>query len=70
MKTLTMEFIVYLVNPAYTSRIGEKLGKERGLDKHTASAYVLAVKALQPKVFEILKNHYNFQNYPSIQTSE
>lgn len=34
-------FKVYLVNPAYTSKIGEKLGKELGLDKHTASAYVL-----------------------------
>ncbi len=39
-------FRVYLVNPAYTSKIGEKLGKELGLDKHTASAYILALKYL------------------------
>ncbi len=40
-------FKVYLVNPAYTSKIGEKLGKELGLDKHTASAYVLVLKYLR-----------------------
>ena len=39
-------FKVYLVNPAYTSKTGEKLGKLLGLDKHTASAYVLALKYL------------------------
>ena len=32
-------FKVYLVNPAYTSKLGERLGTELGLDKHTASAY-------------------------------
>jgi len=39
-------FRVYLVNPAYTSKIGEKLGKELGLDRHVASAYVLTLKYL------------------------
>ena len=40
-------FKVYLVNPAYTSKLGEKLGKELGLDKHTASAYLTALKGLK-----------------------
>ena len=39
-------FKVYLVNPAYTSKLGEKLGTELGLDKHIASAYVLVLKYL------------------------
>ena len=39
-------FKVYLVNPAHTSKVGEKLGKELGLDKHTASAYALTLKYL------------------------
>ncbi len=64
------EFKVYLVNPSYTSKVGEKLGKELGLDKHTASAYALIVKTLQPKVFKILKSYYSFQNHPNTQTSE
>ena len=45
-------FKVYLVNPAYTTKIGEKLGKELGLDRHTASAYVLVLKYL--RVFDVL----------------
>jgi len=43
---LKYEFKVYLMNPAYTSKLGKKLGTELGLDKHTASAYVLALKYL------------------------
>ncbi len=39
-------FKVYLVNPAYTSKIGEKIGRELGLDRHTASAYVLTLRYL------------------------
>lgn len=38
-------FKVYLANPACTSKLGERLGKPLGLDKHTASAYILAVRA-------------------------
>ena len=68
--SLKYGFKVYLVNPAYTSKIGGKLGKELGLDKHTASAYALIVKTLQPKVFKILKSYYSFQNHPSTQISE
>ncbi len=40
-------FKVYLVDPAYTSKIGGNLGKELGLDRHTASAYVLVLKYLK-----------------------
>ena len=40
-------FKVYLVDPAYTSKIGEKLGRGLGLDRHTASAYVLVLKYLR-----------------------
>jgi IS605 OrfB family transposase len=39
-------FKVYLVNPAYTSRIGERIGEGLGLDRHTASAYTLVLKYL------------------------
>ena len=39
-------FKVCLVNPAYTTKIGTKLGKELGLDRHTASAYTLVFKYL------------------------
>jgi len=39
-------FKIYLVNPAYTTKIGEKLGRELGLDCHAASAYALVLKYL------------------------
>jgi len=39
-------FGVRLVDPAYTSKVGGELGRELGLDKHTASAYVLVLKYL------------------------
>ena len=35
------------VNPANTSKIGEKLMKKLGVDKHTASAYVIALKGIK-----------------------
>ena len=53
-------FKVYLINPFYTSKVGKRIGKELGLDKHTASAYTLAIKALRPEVFKILKSYYSF----------
>jgi len=40
-------FKAYLVNPAYTTKLGEKLGRELGLDRHTASAYTLILKYLK-----------------------
>jgi len=36
--------------------VEERIGKELGLDKHTASACILAVKALQPEVFKMLNS--------------
>ncbi|MCE4618614.1 MAG: IS200/IS605 family accessory protein TnpB-related protein [Desulfurococcales archaeon] len=48
-------FKVYLVNPAYTSKIGKIIGKELGLDKHMASAYVLILKYLG--LTEVLKTN-------------
>jgi len=49
-------FKVYLVNPAYTSKIGEKLGKTLGLDKHTASAYTLTLR--YPGVADLILSSY------------
>lgn len=54
-------FKVRFVSPAHTSIVGEVLGRELGLDRHTASAYVVALKALQPKVFKVLKSLYDSQ---------
>ena len=53
-------FKVYFIDPAYITKRGEKLGKELGLDKHSAPAYALLIKALYPEVFKILKNYYSF----------
>ncbi len=35
------------VDPANTSKIGEKLAKKLGIDKHTASAYVIALNGIK-----------------------
>ena len=35
------------VNPTNTSKIGEKLMKKLGVDRHTASAYIIALKGLK-----------------------
>jgi len=35
------------VNPANTSKISEKLARKLGVDKHTASAYVIALRGLK-----------------------
>jgi len=35
------------VNPANTSKIGEELMRKLGVDKHTASAYVIALRRLK-----------------------
>ncbi len=45
----------FLANPAYTSKIEEKLRKEVGLDKHTASVYTLILKYLDSKVSRLSK---------------
>jgi hypothetical protein len=46
---------IYMVNPSYTSRIAKEIHKDLGLDRHTASAYLLALKYLNPETFESLK---------------
>ena len=35
------------VNPANTSKIGEELMRKLGVDRHTASAYVIALSGLK-----------------------
>ncbi len=52
-------FKIYLVNPAYTSKLGEKLRRKLGLDRHTASAYILALKYLG--VIKVLISSYSSQ---------
>ena len=37
-------FKVYLIDPSYTSKIGEMLRKELRLYRYSASAYMLALK--------------------------
>jgi len=39
------------VNPAYTSKLAELIHTELGLDKHTTSAYIIALEylGLNPK---------------------
>ena len=46
------------VNPSYTSKLAEVIAKDMGLDKHTTSAYILALEYLGIKpreVYQILE---------------
>ncbi len=54
-RALRMGFEVYLVDPSYTSKLGEKIQKFLGIDIHIASAYLLALKFLGFKVSKIAK---------------
>ena len=45
---------VYLVNPSYTSKLAEKFKSSFGLDIHTTSAYTLALRYLNPRIFKKL----------------
>jgi len=49
-------FKVYLVNPAYTSKLAMEIKQWFGLDKHTVSAYTLALKYLNSETFRKLLN--------------
>jgi len=49
-------FKVYLVNPAYTSKLAEKIKDWFKLDRHTVSAYTLALKYLNKETFRKLMN--------------
>lgn len=50
------EGALVLVDPRYTSVLGEVVGQTLGLDRHTASAYIIALKGL-----ERLKGRRNFK---------
>jgi len=45
------ELKIYYVNPLYTSKLAEAIAKNIGLDRHTGSAYILALEylGLNPK---------------------
>ncbi len=48
------------VNPSYTSKLAELIAKDMGLDRHTCSAYILALEylGLKPKeTYQNLKRH-------------
>jgi len=50
----------YYANPAYTSKIAELISKDVGLDRHTASACILALEylGLNPReVYQNLQRH-------------
>ena len=47
---------VYYVNPAYTSKLAEIIAKDMGLDRHTTSAYVIALEYLGLNPKEIYTN--------------
>jgi len=49
-------FKVYLVNPSYTSKMAMEIKQWFGLDKHTVSAYTLALKYLSLETFRKLLN--------------
>ena len=44
------------VNPSYTSRLAELIAKDMGLDKHTCSAYILALEYLGLNPKEVYQN--------------
>jgi len=49
-------FKVYLVDPAYTSKLAEKIKDWFKLDRHTVSSYMLAIRYLNPETFRKLLN--------------
>ena len=51
LKALRYGLKPFFVNPAYTSKLAELIAKDLGLDKHTTSAYILALEylGLRPK---------------------
>jgi len=50
------ELRIYYANPAYTSKLAELLAGDLGLDKHTASAYILALEYLGLNPRELYQN--------------
>ena len=43
-------------NPSYTSKLAELIAKDMGLDRHTTSAYILALEYLGLNPKEIYQN--------------
>ncbi len=46
----------YYVDPAYTSKLAELIAKDMGLDKHTASAYIIALEYLGLRPRQVIKS--------------
>ena len=46
----------FYVNPAYTSKLAEAIAKELGLDRHSVSAYILALEYLGLKPVQVIKS--------------
>jgi len=47
---------VFYENPAYTSKLAEAITRDIGLDKHSASAYILALEYLGLKPAQVIKS--------------
>ncbi len=47
---------IFFVNPAYTSKLAELVAKDMGLDRHTTSAYIIALEYLGLKPKQVIKN--------------
>ena len=47
---------VFYENPAYTSKLAEAIAKELGLDRHSVSAYILALEYLGLKPVQVIKS--------------
>ncbi|RLG79351.1 MAG: hypothetical protein DRO40_12985 [Thermoprotei archaeon] len=56
LKALRYGLKPFFANPAYTSKLAEVIAKELGLDRHTTSAYILALEYLGLKPKEIYQN--------------
>ncbi len=46
----------YYVDPSYTSKLSKLIAKEIGLDKHTTSAYIIALEYLGLRPKQVIKN--------------
>jgi len=60
LKALRYGLKPFFVNPAYTSKLAGLVAKDLGLDRHTASAYILALEylGLRPKeAYQNLQKH-------------
>jgi len=46
----------YYVDPAYTSKLAELIAKDMGLDRHTTSAYIIALEYLGLRLKQVIKS--------------